>query len=77
MAASVQTDAGFTNETPARLFDAPDYFFGAAGRNYDVAPDGRFLMIRQAGQTDATGPLPQITVILNWFEELTARVPVP
>ena len=47
--------------------------------NYDVAPDGqRFLMlsgIDQDGGADA--PPPQITVVLNWFEELKERGPVP
>ena len=37
--------------------------------NYDVAGDGRFLMIRAPS---AAG----ITVVLNWFAELKAQVPV-
>jgi hypothetical protein len=43
--------------------------------NYDVDLDGqRFLMIKLTGSEDARH---QITVVLNWFEELTALVPVP
>ncbi len=40
--------------------------------SYDVAPDGRFLMI-DLGETGGQGP--RINVILNWFEELKQRVP--
>ena len=45
MTASVQPDADFTSGTPEVLFDAP-YYFGNIGRNYDVAPDRRFLMVK-------------------------------
>ncbi len=76
MAVPVQTDAGFTHQTPKVLFEAP-YFFGAPGRNYDVAPDGRFLMVKTGSQPGEDAPTPNITVVLNWFEELKARVPVP
>ncbi len=44
---------------------------------YDVSLDGqRFLMIRPTDIDRETTTL-QINVVLNWFEELTARVPVP
>ena len=47
-----------------------------AQRNYDVTPDGRILGVVAAGQTRSAGPTtPQIQVVLNWFEELKARVP--
>ena len=39
-------------------------------RNYDVAPDGRFLMLVQDRQEE-----PTIHVVLNWFEELERLVP--
>ena len=74
MAVPVQTDASFTSQTPEVLFEAP-YFFGAPGRNYDVAPDGRFLMVKTSSQPGESAP--DITVVLNWFEELKERVPVP
>ena len=44
--------------------------------SYDVAPDGRFLMIKQGelgGEEHATPP--HIIVVQNWFEELKTRVP--
>jgi hypothetical protein len=43
---------------------------------YDLAPDGRFLIIR-SGQAEAgVGTEPQIVVVQNWFEELKRLVPV-
>ena len=45
---------------------------------YDVDPAGqRFLMLLDSGAVDGGAVLrPQITVVLNWFEELNERVPV-
>jgi eukaryotic-like serine/threonine-protein kinase len=43
---------------------------------YDITPDGKFVGLMPAGRTpsgDFTAP--QIQVVLNWFEELRARVP--
>jgi hypothetical protein len=48
-----------------KLFEGP-YF-----RSYDVAPDGRFLMIRQPERVR-----PPLHIIQNWFEELRQRAPV-
>jgi hypothetical protein len=45
-------------------------------RLYDVAPDGRFLMIRSGQAEAAAGTAPQIVVVQNWFEELKRLVPV-
>ena len=47
-------------------------------RNYDITLDGkRFLGVVAAGQSSTSGAptAPQIEVVLNWFEELKARVP--
>jgi serine/threonine protein kinase/Tol biopolymer transport system component len=46
-------------------------------RAADSLPDGRILGIALAGQTTIPGAPPeQIVVVLNWFDELRARVPV-
>ncbi|HKW00978.1 MAG TPA: protein kinase [Vicinamibacterales bacterium] len=44
---------------------------------YDVTPDGRFVAFNVAGQLKRfdAGAENQITVVLNWFEELRARAP--
>ncbi len=49
-------------------------------RTYDITPDGhRFLMVFPADQADSDAETPdeQINIVLNWFEELKERVPVP
>jgi hypothetical protein len=46
------------------------------GRTDDIAPDGhRFLMIKESGAAEDRSAPAQIHVVLNWFEELKARVP--
>ena len=46
-------------------------------RAYDVSPDGeRFLMLKEIGPTDEGSMPPAQVVVLNWVEELKARVPV-
>ena len=51
----------------------------ATYRDYDITPDGkRLLMVFPADQADSGEPArPQINIVLNWFEELKERVPVP
>jgi predicted Ser/Thr protein kinase len=68
MAVDVQTSPVFRAGTPKVLFQ------GNYGSFYDVAPDGkRFLMIKPPAAAQA--PTAQVTVVLNWFEELRRRVP--
>ena len=55
---------------PPMVVLGEQYYFGDLGRNYDIARDGRFLMIKEDTETN-----PQVTVVLNWFEELTRLVP--
>ncbi len=77
MAVSVDTEPTFSAGDPEVLFEQEYYSFRTS-RTYDVAPDGRFLMIKRGAPTDdGEGPTAQITVVLNWFEELKERVPVP
>jgi hypothetical protein len=52
-----ETTAAMTNQPPS----------------YDVAADGRFLMIKPALPGAEVAPM---VIITNWFEELTRRVPV-
>jgi hypothetical protein len=50
-------------------------------RDYDVTPNGDKFVIIVAEQKDAKAGAPapalRIDVVLNWFEELKARVKVP
>jgi len=76
MAVSIDRDPTFTPGRPVVLFEGEyQRLSGDSGRDYDLSPDGRrFLMIRAA---DGNPPVPQINIVLNWFEELKERVPVP
>ena len=63
---------------PRQLFKVTSLYEGA-GRAWDVDPSGkRFLVIRpfEAGPVGNQAPRPQIDIVLNWAEELKARVPV-
>lgn len=45
-------------------------------RNFDVSPDGqRFLVIKDVTQTLEPSARDEITVVLNWSEELKRLVP--
>ncbi len=75
MAVAIATEPRLAPESPTLLFEGP-YRSGVAGANpvtgYDVAPDGRFVMIRAE---KSSGGLQQINLVLNWFEELERLVP--
>ncbi|HVL66741.1 MAG TPA: protein kinase [Vicinamibacterales bacterium] len=73
MAVPVSRTRGLELGRPVALFDVRPYFFGGAGRNYDVAPDGRrFVMVKNAAdQQNRSAP---ITIVLNWIGELRGRV---
>jgi len=61
----------FSHELPQPLFDASPYE-SSIGRNFDIAPDGRFLMIKNEELTREDKP--ELIVVLNWLEEVKARV---
>ena len=69
------TGSTFSSGNPAKVFER-QYSATLTARPYDVSPDGqRFLMIKEAATT-VPGPTPaSIVVVLNWQEELNARVP--
>ena len=77
MAVSVETDPTFRAGDPEVLFE--DQYSGYRGRglrSYDLAPDGRFLMVKEGIEANGTeGPTTQIVLVQNWFEELKRLVP--
>ena len=77
MVVEVETEPTLRVSPPEELWEEP-HFEGGGIRQYHVAPDGRFLMIRQGSAPTAAAPAaPELVVVLNWFEELKERVPVP
>ena len=74
MAAPVKPPRGneFDWAPPVRLFGMSGYF-RSANRGYDVAPDGRFVLVASPLSLTVTDRAP-INFVTNWFEELRARV---
>jgi serine/threonine-protein kinase len=58
--------------SPTALFRGR-YFLrdGSLGRHYDVAPDGRFLMLKRAADSVS----PHLVVVQNWLSEVASRLP--
>ncbi len=76
MAVPVQTDSTFQHQSPQKVLEWP-YDWGNEGRTYDVSRDGQRFLTVKPGRADEDAPRPQINIVLNWFEELKERVPVP
>jgi Tol biopolymer transport system component len=74
MAVPMDTTRGTPTGKPRVLFDANAYVSGAGdpgGFDYDLAPDGRFLMVKRSAEELA----PSLQIVLNWVDELKRRVP--
>lgn len=71
MAVALETDAGFEFGAAEQLFFEPFYNNPSPiTHSYDVARDGRFLMIQPAGRLPDGQSLPSIVVVQNWLTEL-------
>jgi hypothetical protein len=83
MSVPMAPGTGSAAGTPAKVVEGP-YFFGTPGsgdtafRTYDVSMDGqRFLMVKNAPGVDPSSALSSsVIVVVNWVEELKAKVPV-
>ena len=75
VAVPMQPGSTLKARRPQVLFEAAMSIQGVGVRPYDVAPDGRFFIIRDV-QTESGGGTPSnIIVVLNWLEELKRLVP--
>jgi serine/threonine-protein kinase len=72
MVVSISTEPEFTHGTPQVLFEGP--YNNVPDLSYDVAPDGRFLVL-QPDFDDSE--VRELHVVTNWFEELKRLVPSP
>ena len=72
MAVAVTGDDPSTWPKPQTLFDGP-YLFDVGPTHFDVARDGRFLMLKTA--SDEGDAPPPIILVQNWFEELRRLAP--
>jgi serine/threonine-protein kinase len=74
MAVPIQTEPTFSAGNPTKLFDG-QWFRGQSGRSYDVAKDGRFLMIKDVATNEQGSAAATMTVVVNWVEELKQKLP--
>ena len=76
---SVQTTPTFSRGRPEELFTLLDKGLLAGpeilvGPLWDITPDGeQFVMVQPNSETAGD----RINIVLHWFEELKARVPIP
>jgi serine/threonine-protein kinase len=66
VAVGVETEPEFRVRSRVALFDASEYEPADPHANYDVGPDGRFVMVHQ-------GRLSEMVMVLNWTEEVRRR----
>ena len=70
MAVAISAGPELSPGKPTLLFEGPyDLKIGSGASNYDVAEDGRFVMIHTEARST------HINFVLNWFEELERLVP--
>jgi serine/threonine-protein kinase len=74
MAVRVQPGESFAPGPPQKLFDDQFFTKSTSHVGFDVTADGRFLFAARESQTVGDAPI-GINVVVNWFEELKARVP--
>ena len=74
MVVPIKAKPSFSVEVPKMLFEFKDAATEVEGfRGFDLAPDGQhFVMIQKSEEST---PPTQLRVVLNWFEELKAKVP--
>jgi dipeptidyl aminopeptidase/acylaminoacyl peptidase len=73
MVVPVETGNTFRAGNPVKLFDSR-YFAGVPGRPYDVAADGRFVMIKEPN-VDESANRGSLVFVSNWTEELKTKLP--
>jgi serine/threonine protein kinase len=71
MAVRVETNPEFKPGKPTVLFRGAYSYIWDGMPSWDIGPDGRFLMMKEAA---AEAPR-KINIVVNWFEELKRRVP--
>jgi Tol biopolymer transport system component len=73
MSVAIATTPVLTAGSPRILFEGSYLASDTGGAGYDVAPDGRFLMVEPL---EPERPATAIDVVINWFDDVQRRVPV-
>ena len=77
LAVPVRTTPSFSADQPVKLFDS-EAFVGLPGRPFDPSVDSqRFLFVKEVGAGDRSAAPPSMVLLLNWVDELEARLPPP
>jgi hypothetical protein len=74
MVVTIEKESFFSVGRPRLLFAGahdPREMNPFGSPNYDVSPDGRFLIIKP----EPSAPSTHINFVINWFEELQKRIP--
>ena len=71
IAVTVRLEPTLVVESPRKLFDRNFPRADVFGSNYDVAADGRFLILEPVEPFEAA----EINLVVNWFEELRRLAP--
>jgi serine/threonine-protein kinase len=71
MAVPVTIGSSISAGAPRVLFEGRYQISDTSSDGYDVASDGRFLMVEPIAPPQ---PAPQIAVVLNWFDDVRSRV---
>jgi hypothetical protein len=72
-AATVELSPSLTVGRVTKLFDWEKPARGITGRPYDISPiDGRFLIVKPTRRAEG---VINISVVLNWFEDLRHLMP--
>ncbi len=75
MVVDVTTGETFEPRGSPRVLFPDQYVLGST--NWDISSDGQqFLMMRPSLPVDGSPAWQDLTVVLNWFEELKRLVPV-
>jgi hypothetical protein len=61
--------------SPPRVVVENVFAFGQTSGFFDVAPDGRFLVLQPADTSTTTTTPTSLVIVLNWLGELAERVP--
>ena len=77
MVTQVETAPTFSSGTPELLFSLSNYKVASdTARSFDLAPDGRFVMLKLEATAGDDAPFNGLIFVENWFEELKRLVPV-
>jgi serine/threonine protein kinase/Tol biopolymer transport system component len=72
LAVTVKTASAFSAGKPRVLFEGDYVSSGLLGLDYDLAPDGRFLMVKPSADEQTPA---RVRVVVNWIDEVKQRVP--